>query len=163
MDGDITGLLVCVGLVLVMVAYWTFYIRYVRRNPQSEEWYGLSRCNRCRKRWRPLHLSLWHAYYGRGRCHRVGGKHKPSRVRRNGVACSARGGFRHRGYWIYGGDWGSASVAFCSPLGRGHPQSKTCSKARAQTSQKNEKERISLAAYSAAEVRVQWGRCGVWR
>lgn len=39
MDGDITGLLVCVGLVLVMVAYWTFYIRYVRRNPQSEEWY----------------------------------------------------------------------------------------------------------------------------
>ena len=39
MDGDITGLLVCVGLVLVMLAYWTFYIRYVRRNPQSEEWY----------------------------------------------------------------------------------------------------------------------------
>ena len=39
MDGDITGLLVCAGLVLVMVAYWTFYIRYVRRNPQSEAWY----------------------------------------------------------------------------------------------------------------------------
>ena len=39
MDGDTTGLLVCVGLVLVMVAYWLFYIRYVRRNPKSEEWY----------------------------------------------------------------------------------------------------------------------------
>ena len=39
MDGDITGLLACVGLVLVMVAYWTFYILCVRRNPQSEEWY----------------------------------------------------------------------------------------------------------------------------
>ncbi|MFS0241389.1 hypothetical protein ACL1D0_12090 [Corynebacterium striatum] len=39
MDGDVTVLLVCAGLVLVMVAYWTFYILCVRRNPQSEEWY----------------------------------------------------------------------------------------------------------------------------
>lgn len=39
MDGDTTGLLVCVGLVLVMVAYWPFHIRYVRRYPKSEEWY----------------------------------------------------------------------------------------------------------------------------
>lgn len=39
MGGDTTGLLVCVGLVLLMVAYWTFYILCVRRNPQSEEWY----------------------------------------------------------------------------------------------------------------------------
>lgn len=39
MDGSITDLLLCIGLVLVMVAYWTFYIRYVRRIPQSEEWY----------------------------------------------------------------------------------------------------------------------------
>lgn len=39
MDGFITDLLLCIGLVLVMVAYWTFYILCVRRNPQSEEWY----------------------------------------------------------------------------------------------------------------------------
>ena len=39
MDGSITDLLLCIGLVLVMVAYWAFYILCVRRNPQSEEWY----------------------------------------------------------------------------------------------------------------------------
>lgn len=39
MDGDITGLLVCLGLVVVMVLYWTFYILRVRRIPESEEWY----------------------------------------------------------------------------------------------------------------------------
>lgn len=39
MDGDITGLLVYAGLVLIMVLYWTYYIRCVRRNPRSEEWY----------------------------------------------------------------------------------------------------------------------------
>ena len=35
MDGDIIGLLVYAGLVLVMVFYWIYYIRYVRRNPRS--------------------------------------------------------------------------------------------------------------------------------
>ena len=39
MDGDIIGLLVYAGLVLIMVLYWTYYIRYVRRNPISEKWY----------------------------------------------------------------------------------------------------------------------------
>lgn len=39
MDSSITDLLLCIGLVLLMVAYWTFYIQYVRRIPQSEEWY----------------------------------------------------------------------------------------------------------------------------
>ncbi|ATZ04897.1 TPA: hypothetical protein JAJ60_002566 [Corynebacterium striatum] len=39
MDSPITDLLLYIGLVLVMVAYWTFYIRYVRRIPGSEEWY----------------------------------------------------------------------------------------------------------------------------
>lgn len=39
MDGSITDLLLCIGLVLVMVAYWAFYILCVRRNPQSKEWY----------------------------------------------------------------------------------------------------------------------------
>lgn len=39
MDGDITDLLLCIGLVLVMVVYWTFYILCVRRVPESEEWY----------------------------------------------------------------------------------------------------------------------------
>lgn len=39
MDGDIIGLLVYAGLVLIMVFYWTYYIRCVRRNPRSEEWY----------------------------------------------------------------------------------------------------------------------------
>ncbi|MDK8814618.1 hypothetical protein QP970_04475 [Corynebacterium sp. MSK073] len=39
MDGDIAELLVCAGLVLIMVLYWTYYIRYVRRNPRSEKWY----------------------------------------------------------------------------------------------------------------------------
>lgn len=42
MDGDTTGLLVCVGAVLVMVLYWVYYIRYVRRVPRSEEWYDSS-------------------------------------------------------------------------------------------------------------------------
>ena len=31
MDGDVTALLVCAGLVLVMVLYWAYYIRCVRR------------------------------------------------------------------------------------------------------------------------------------
>ena len=39
MDGDITELLVYAGLVLVMVLYWAYYIRCVRRNPKSEKWY----------------------------------------------------------------------------------------------------------------------------
>lgn len=39
MNGDITELLVYAGLVLVMVLYWAYYIRCVRRNPRSEEWY----------------------------------------------------------------------------------------------------------------------------
>ena len=39
MDGDITELLVYAGLVVVMVLYWAYYIRCVRRNPSSEEWY----------------------------------------------------------------------------------------------------------------------------
>jgi len=39
MDGDIAGLLVYAGLVLVMVLYWAYYIRCVRRNPRSEKWY----------------------------------------------------------------------------------------------------------------------------
>lgn len=37
MDGDIIGLLVYAGLVLIMVFYWTYYV--LRRNPRSEEWY----------------------------------------------------------------------------------------------------------------------------
>lgn len=39
MDTDTTELLVYVGLVLVMVLFWTYYILEVRRNPRSEEWY----------------------------------------------------------------------------------------------------------------------------
>lgn len=39
MDGDITELLVYAGLVVVMVLYWAYYIRCVRRKPRSEEWY----------------------------------------------------------------------------------------------------------------------------
>ena len=42
MDEDITGLLVCAGAVLVMVLYWTYYIRCVRREPRSEDWYDES-------------------------------------------------------------------------------------------------------------------------
>ena len=38
MDGDVTVLLVCAGLVLVMVLYWAYYIRCVRK-PRSEKWY----------------------------------------------------------------------------------------------------------------------------
>ena len=39
MDGDITGLLVYAGLVLVMVLYWAYYVLEVRRIPRSEKWY----------------------------------------------------------------------------------------------------------------------------
>lgn len=42
MDGDTTELLVCVAAVLVMVFYWAYYIRCVRRVPRSEEWYDSS-------------------------------------------------------------------------------------------------------------------------
>ena len=42
MDADITELLVYVGLVLVAVLFWTYYILDVRRNPRSEEWYDES-------------------------------------------------------------------------------------------------------------------------
>jgi len=39
MDTDITDRLVYVGLVLVMVLFWTYYILDVRKDPRSEEWY----------------------------------------------------------------------------------------------------------------------------
>ena len=39
MDGDVTELLVYAGLVLVMVLYWAYYIRCVRRQPRSAKWY----------------------------------------------------------------------------------------------------------------------------
>ena len=39
MDADTTELLVYVGLVLVAVLFWTYYILEVRRHPRSEEWY----------------------------------------------------------------------------------------------------------------------------
>ena len=39
MDADTSDLLVYVGLVLVMVLFWTYYILEVRRHPRSEEWY----------------------------------------------------------------------------------------------------------------------------
>ncbi|WP_445347259.1 hypothetical protein [Corynebacterium marquesiae] len=39
MDTDTTELLVYVGLVLVAVLFWTYYILDVRRHPRSEEWY----------------------------------------------------------------------------------------------------------------------------
>ena len=39
MDGDTGDLLFCVGSVLVMVLFWTYYILDVRRDPRSEEWY----------------------------------------------------------------------------------------------------------------------------
>lgn len=42
MDADITELLVYVGLVLVAVLFWTYYILDVRGNPRSEEWYDES-------------------------------------------------------------------------------------------------------------------------
>ena len=42
MDADITELLVYVGLVLVAVLFWTYYILEVRRHPRSEEWYDES-------------------------------------------------------------------------------------------------------------------------
>ncbi|MDK4229626.1 hypothetical protein [Corynebacterium tuberculostearicum] len=37
MDTDITDRLVYVGLVLVMVLFWAYYILEVRRHPRSEE------------------------------------------------------------------------------------------------------------------------------
>ena len=39
MDADTSDLLFCIGSVLVMVLFWTYYILEVRRNPRSEEWY----------------------------------------------------------------------------------------------------------------------------
>lgn len=42
MDADTSDLLFYIGLVLVMVLFWTYYILEVRRNPRSEEWYDES-------------------------------------------------------------------------------------------------------------------------
>jgi len=42
MDADASDLLFYIGLVLVMVLFWTYYILEVRRNPRSEEWYDES-------------------------------------------------------------------------------------------------------------------------
>ena len=42
MDGDITDLLLYAGLVLVMVLFWTYYIKCERKEPRSEEWYDSS-------------------------------------------------------------------------------------------------------------------------
>ena len=42
MDADTTDLLFYIGLVLVMVLVWTYYILEVRRNPRSEQWYDES-------------------------------------------------------------------------------------------------------------------------
>ena len=39
MDTDIPYLLFCAGSVLVMVLYWTYYIKCERKEPRSEEWY----------------------------------------------------------------------------------------------------------------------------
>ena len=42
MDADTSDLLFYIGLVLVMVLFWTCFILEVRRNPRSEEWYDES-------------------------------------------------------------------------------------------------------------------------
>jgi len=42
MDADTSDLLFYIGLVLVMVLFWTYYILEVRRNPRSEQWYDES-------------------------------------------------------------------------------------------------------------------------
>ena len=39
MDLDTGDLLFCAGSVLVMVLYWTYYIKCERKEPRSEEWY----------------------------------------------------------------------------------------------------------------------------
>ena len=39
MDTDIPYLLFCAGSVLVMVLFWTYYIKCERKEPRSEEWY----------------------------------------------------------------------------------------------------------------------------
>ena len=39
MDTDIPYLLFCAGSVLVMVLYWTYYIKCERKEPRAEEWY----------------------------------------------------------------------------------------------------------------------------
>ena len=39
MDTDIPYLLFCAESVLVMVLYWTYYIKCERKEPRSEEWY----------------------------------------------------------------------------------------------------------------------------
>lgn len=42
MDADTSDLLFYIGVVLVMVLFWTYYILEVRRNPRSEQWYDES-------------------------------------------------------------------------------------------------------------------------
>ena len=42
MDADTSDLFVYIGLVLVMVLVWAYYILEVRRHPRSEEWYDES-------------------------------------------------------------------------------------------------------------------------
>ena len=42
MDADTSDLLFYIGLVFVMVLFWTYYILEVRRHPRSEKWYDES-------------------------------------------------------------------------------------------------------------------------
>ena len=42
MDADTSDLLFYIGLVLVMVLFWAYYILEVRRHPRSEQWYDES-------------------------------------------------------------------------------------------------------------------------
>ena len=113
MDSSITDLLLYIGLVLVMVAYWTFYIRYVRRIPGSEEWYDSAEPEGAESDGLLFIYPFGTLLMGAG----------------GALGLVVSMGLPEPVDWVYRRVRDTASVAFCSALGRGHPQSKTCSKA----------------------------------
>ena len=127
MDTDISYLLYCAGSVLVMVFFWTYYILEVRINPRSEEWYDELAWEGKDSDGVLFYYSYGTLFFRCSRCRRVGRKFNP-RICLNRADVCGHGSSHPLLHWIHARDWGSASVAFCSALGRRHPQSKACSK-----------------------------------
>lgn len=129
MDGDVTVLLVCAGLVLVMVLYWAYYIRCVRRKPRSEKWYDDVDFVGAESDGVLFIYPYCSLIMGAGGAMGLVASANPPEFVYTVLKVPLVAAFRCRSHWIYGRGRGSASVAFCSSVGRRYPQSKACPKA----------------------------------
>ncbi len=114
-------LLICLyapGAVLVMVLYWTYYIRCVRKEPRSEDWYDESAWDGSVSDGVLFIYPYCSLIVGVAGAAGLVASANPPEFCEHGAEGCVRGSTRHRRYWIYGSGRGSASVAFCSALGR---------------------------------------------